>query len=124
MPSAMTKTATLGFCWGGSNSFAYAAAQPELNAAVVFYGTSPDSAALSNIKAPVLGNYGGDDARVNTTIEPASAEMKRLGKVYEYEIYDGAGHGFLRQQSGRDGTNMKATEKAWTRTLGFLRKYL
>jgi len=124
LPSATAKTATLGFCWGGSNSFAYAAAQPDLNAAVVFYGTSPDSAALNKIKAPVLGNYGGDDARVNVTIEPASAEMKRLGKVYEYEIYDGAGHGFLRQQTGREGANMKATQKAWARTLGFLKKYL
>lgn len=124
LPSATAKTATLGFCWGGSNSFAYAAAQPDLNAAIVFYGTSPDSAALNKIKAPVLGNYGGDDARVNTTIEPASVEMKRLGKVYEYEIYDGAGHGFLRQQTGREGANMKATQKAWARTLGFLRKYL
>jgi carboxymethylenebutenolidase len=124
LPAANGKCATVGFCWGGSNSYLYATAQPELNAAVVYYGSSPDSAALSKIKAPVFGNYGGDDARVNASIEPASTEMKRLGKVYEYEIYEGAGHGFLRQQTGRDGANMRATEKAWPKTLAFLRKYL
>ena len=37
--------------------------------------------------------------------------MKRLGKVYEPEIYAGAGHGFLRNQSDRDGANAKATAR-------------
>ena len=45
LPAANGKTATIGFCWGGMQSFAYAAAQPELNAAVVYYGTSPDDPA-------------------------------------------------------------------------------
>ena len=124
LPSANGKSASVGFCWGGTNSYLYATAQPDLQAAVVYYGTSPDSALLSKIKAPVFGNYGGDDARVDVTIDPAAKEMKRLGKVYEYEIYDGAGHGFLRQQTGRDGANMKATEKAWPKTIAFLKKYL
>lgn len=124
LPSANGECATVGFCWGGTNSFLYATVQPNLNAAVVYYGTSPDSAALTKIKAPVFGNYGGDDARVNATIEPASTEMKQLGKLYEYEIYEGAGHGFLRQQTGRDGSNMRATQKAWPKTLAFLKKFL
>ena len=92
---------------------------------MVYYGGSPsDATALARIAAPVLGLYGGDDARVNATIEPAAAEMKKLGKVYETHIYDGAGHGFLRAQSGRDGANLRATEQAWPATLAFLRKYL
>ena len=124
IPSANGKVATMGFCWGGSSSYAYAVSQPDLNAAVVYYGTSPDSGALASVKAPVLGLYGGDDARVNATIEPASKEMKRLGKTYEVEIYEGAGHGFLRQQSGKEGANMSATKKSWPRTVEFLRKNL
>ena len=76
------------------------------------------------MKAPVLGLYGSDDARVNATIEPVAAEMKKLGKTYETEIYDGAGHGFLRQQTGREGANLKASEKAWPRVLAFLRQHL
>jgi dienelactone hydrolase len=50
--------------------------------------------------------------------------MKSLKKTYEREIYDGAGHGFLRQQTGRDGANRRASEKAWPRTVKFLRKRL
>lgn len=123
LPAANGKSATVGFCWGGSNSFAYAVAQPDLNAAVVYYGTSPSASDLAKIKAPVLGLYGGDDARVNATIEPAAAEMKKLGKVYQREIYEGAGHGFLRAQSGRDGANLRATQQAWPRMLTFLKKY-
>jgi carboxymethylenebutenolidase len=124
IPAGNKKTATVGYCWGGSTSFAYATKQPGLNAAVVYYGTSAEAASLANVKAPVLGLYGEDDARVVATIDPAKAEMQKLGKSYEVEIYTGAGHGFLRAQSGKDGANMKATEAAWPRMLAFLRKHM
>jgi carboxymethylenebutenolidase len=121
LPAANGKSASIGFCWGGGMSFLYATAQPDLNAAVVYYGTSPNAEALANIKAPVLGLYGGNDARVNATIEPASAKLKELGKSYEPHIYDGAGHGFLRQQGGQNGANLKATQEAWPATIAFLK---
>ena len=122
--SANGNIATVGFCWGGMRSFGYACTQPKLKAAIVYYGTSPDTKELSSLNVPVLGLYGADDARVVSTIEPASVEIKKLGKSYEYEIYEGAGHGFLRQQSGREGANLRASEKAWKRMLGFLTKHL
>ena len=75
---------------------------------------------MSDIKAPVLGLYGGDDNRVNSTIPNAEKEMKRLGKRYEYELYDGAGHAFLRNQNGREGANLKAAQSAWPRMVRFL----
>jgi carboxymethylenebutenolidase len=124
LPAAQDKWASVGFCWGGSTSFAYAAAQPNLSAAVVFYGSSPSAEALARIQGPVLALYGGDDARVNKTIPAAQTEMKRLGKSYQPEIYDGAGHGFLRAQEARDGANKRASEQAWPETIGFLRKEL
>ncbi len=124
IPAGNGKTATVGFCWGGARSFAYAGAQPALAAAVVYYGSSPDAEVLAAIHAPVLGHYGGDDARVDATIPPAEATMKKLGKTYEPHIYAGAGHGFLRDQSGRDGANMKATRESWPLTVAFLRKFL
>jgi carboxymethylenebutenolidase len=120
LPAANGKSATIGFCWGGSHSFAYAAHQPALDAAVVYYGTAPDADGLAKIHAPVLGNYGGDDARVGATVPPTEAEMKKLGKSYETHMYDGAGHGFLRAQDGRDGANLRASQKAWPRTVAFL----
>jgi carboxymethylenebutenolidase len=124
LPAANGKTATVGFCWGGGKSFSYAASQPNLNAAVVYYGTSPEAADLARIKAPVLGLYGGDDARVAATIPPAESEMKKLGKTYEPHLYEGAGHGFLRAQEDREGANLKATRQAWPRTASFLREQL
>ncbi|HEY6066841.1 MAG TPA: dienelactone hydrolase family protein [Thermoanaerobaculia bacterium] len=123
-PAANGKTATVGFCWGGARSFGYAAAQPALDGAVVFYGTSPEAPELAKIRAWVLGHYGGDDARVNATILPADEEMRRLRKAYEPHLYPGAGHGFLRQQEDREGANRKATEQAWPRTVAFLRERL
>jgi carboxymethylenebutenolidase len=125
LPASNGKTATVGFCWGGSTSFAYAASQPALNAAIVYYGTSPqESAAYARIKAPVLGLYGGNDARVNATIPTAEEQMKKAGVAYHPHTFEGAGHGFLRQQDGQNGANMKATEQAWPVTIDFLRQHL
>jgi len=125
IPAANGKVATMGFCWGGSRSFEYALHQPGLNAAVVFYGGAPENVAGdAAVNAPILGLFGGDDARVNATIEPAAAALKKLGKSFEYEIYEGAGHGFVGSQGDRGGANFKATEKAWPRALAFLRKHL
>lgn len=124
LPSASGKSASIGFCWGGSTSFAYAAAQPALNAAVVYYGTAPDdSSALGSIHAPVLGLYGGNDARVDATLEKTRTSMKTLGKAYEAHVFEGAGHGFLRAQDGQDGANQRATNQAWPRTITFLRQH-
>jgi carboxymethylenebutenolidase len=72
----------------------------------------------------VLGLYGGSDARVNATIADAETALKAAGKSFESVIYDGAGHGFLRQQNGQEGANMKASEAAWPRTIAFFRQHL
>lgn len=124
LPASNGKLATIGFCWGGARSFEYAASDPPPVAAVVYYGTSPDSATVLRVKAPVLGLYGSDDARVNATIEPAKAALKKTGVPYDPNIFDGAGHGFLRQQNDREGANLKASQKAWPKTVAFLHKHL
>jgi len=124
IPAANGKFATIGFCWGGGKSFLAAASEPTPAASIVYYGVSPDSATLPLVKAPVQGHYGGDDARVDATIPPAQAALKDGRRTYDVHIYDGAGHGFLRQQTGRDGANLKATQQAWPATVAFLKKYL
>jgi len=124
LPATTGRIAALGFCWGGSTSFAYAVTQPHLQAAVVYYGSSPvETADYHLVGAPVLGLYGGDDERVNATIPTAEREMARYGKHFETEIFAGAGHGFLRAQEGRHGANREASVRAWRRTIEFLRRY-
>lgn len=124
LPAATKEYGVVGYCWGGGIAFGYATEQPALGAAVVYYGTSPATDTLARIRAPVLGLYGGSDARVNATVPPAQAEMNRLGKRYEVETYEGAGHAFLRQQAGQNGANLAATQKAWPRTVAFLKQNL
>ena len=125
LPAAQKAWATLGFCWGGSTSFQTAVANPAgLRAAVVYYGTAPAPAQVAKIKVPVIGLFGGDDARVNATIPAADSTMRANGGTLSVHIFDGAGHGFLRQQDGKDGANLAATQKAWPLTIAFLKQHL
>jgi carboxymethylenebutenolidase len=124
LPSAKRAYGIVGFCWGGSASFGHAVASPALGASVVYYGGSPEPAALAAVRAPVLGLYAGDDARVNATVPPADSAMKALGRPFEPHFFDGAGHGFLRAQDGREGANLAATRQAWPLTVAWFREHL
>ena len=130
LPASNGKTGVVGFCWGGARSFGYAAAQPNLNAAVVYYGDAPGAndgtveTALANVKAPVLGLYAGNDARINATLPATEAAMKKLGKSYELHTYEGAGHGFMFSQAGAGGANLKAAQESWPVAVQFFKKHL
>jgi carboxymethylenebutenolidase len=125
LPAALPQYGVIGFCWGGAQVFAVAATDPDLDAAVAYYGAAPvQQVQLSNTKAPVLALYGGNDARVDATIPAADSGLKAAGATFEKEIYPGAGHGFLRQQSGQNGANLAATRAAWPRTVAFFRQHL
>ena len=124
LPAAERKYGILGFCWGGATSFAHAVHSLSLGASVVYYGTSPKTPDLESVRAPVLGLYGGSDNRVNATIAPADLALRAFGRTYTYNIYPGAGHGFLRQQTGMDGANLAAARAAWPATIAWFRKYL
>ncbi len=124
LPAANGRYGITGFCWGGSVAVQHAAHSPTVGASVVFYGTSPASERLGSVRAPVLGLYGENDARVNATIAPADSAMRALGKRFEHAIYPGAGHGFVRQQDGQNGANLAATQAAWPRAVAFFRQHL
>jgi carboxymethylenebutenolidase len=91
---------------------------------VVYYGVSPATSRLASVRAPVLGLYGENDARVDATIAPADSALRAQGKPYEHQIFPGAGHGFLRQQDGQNGANLDAARHAWPLTIAWLRRYL
>ena len=118
MPSSNGDVVVAGFCWGGSQTFRYATQGTDIEAALVFYGTAPDDEdSFEAIDAPVHGFYGGDDQRVNATIPATRERMEAAGKRYEVEIYDGAGHGFMRSgdDPNADAPNKDARNAAWER---------
>jgi carboxymethylenebutenolidase len=122
LPAANGKIATVGFCWGGGKSFAFATHRKDLSASFVFYGQGPKD--VSTIIAPVYGFYGGNDARIGATIPDTIAAMKVAGKTYEPVTYEDAGHGFMR--AGEDPTNSvpgnkAAREKGFTRLVKLLK---
>jgi carboxymethylenebutenolidase len=116
LPSTNGKIATVGFCWGGGKSFAFATHRKDLSAAFVFYGPGP--ADVTGITAPVYGFYAGNDARIGATVPATDAAMKAAGKRYEPVTYDGAGHGFMR--AGEDPANAVPSNKT-AREEGFAR---
>lgn len=125
LPAAIQRYGIVGFCWGGSTSFMHAVTNPDgLGAAVVYYGTSPAAPSLASVRVPVLGLYGGEDARVNSTVPAADSALRALGRSFEPHTFAGAGHGFLRQQDGQQGANLAAARQAWPRTVEFFRSNL
>ncbi len=121
LPRWSGKFASVGFCMGGGNSFRFGTEQPDISAVVSFYGATPKTEALRNLKAPVLAFYGEEDARVTAAAEPTAAEMKELGKPFEYHIYPHATHGFLEFQDLAG--NPAATSDSWARTIAFLKSH-
>jgi len=107
LPSSNGVFVTAGFCWGGGKSFAFATHRKDLAAAFVFYGPPPSE--FSAISAPVYGFYGGNDARIDSTIPATTAAMKAAGKKYDPVTYEGAGHGFMR--AGEDPANNNPANK-------------
>jgi carboxymethylenebutenolidase len=112
------KTIAIGFCWGGGQCFRFATYNSSIKAALVFYGISPDNKEdIDKISIPVYGFYGGNDERIDAGIPATDSIMKICGKKYDYKIYQGAGHGFMRQGDDPSGLveNKKARDESWER---------
>jgi carboxymethylenebutenolidase len=125
LPACSGKVVVGGFCWGGGQTFAFAAQRADLNAAFVFYGRGPEAEeAVARIACPVYGFYGGQDERINAAIPQIAGWMEKAGKVYEPVIYEGAGHGFMRsgEGTGAGAADQKARALGWSRWLGLLEK--
>lgn len=123
IPASNGKLAAAGFCWGGAQSFRFASESGDLSAALVFYGTGPqEPASYAEVSAPVFGFYGGADERVNATIPTSEQAMTAAGKTYDYVIYEGAGHAFMRsgEDPAGDPANIAARNAAWERMKGIL----
>ncbi|MEG9437192.1 dienelactone hydrolase family protein [Edaphobacter sp. HDX4] len=122
LPAANGTLASVGFCWGGGKSFAFATHRKDLSAAFVFYGPPPSD--LSAITAPVYGFYAGNDARIGATLPATVAAMKAAKKKFEPVTYDGAGHGFMRageDPANNNPANKTARDRAFSRLTSLLK---
>ncbi len=125
LPAGNGEVAVVGFCWGGSQSFRYGTNNPNLSEVLVFYGTGPKEAVeFANIEAPVYGFYGGNDQRVNATIVASKEAMEEYQHIYDYEVYEGAGHAYMRSGDDPNGpeANIKARNESWERLVRILEK--
>jgi carboxymethylenebutenolidase len=113
---------SIGWCFGGRYSLELATKEPTLAAAVVYYGAPPtDPAAIAAIKAPVLGNFGGDDKGPSPDqVRAFEAAMKKAGKSIDVKIYEGAPHAFANVNNPWKGYREAAAKDAWSRSIAFL----
>ena len=128
------KLGIVGFCWGGRQVWLYAAHNPKLKAGAAFYGQlggepselKPKSvlSLVNELKAPVLGAYGGKDAgipltdvdrmRIELAKGPAPAKASRI------DVYPEAPHAF--HADYRPSYRKAEAEQAWTRMLDWFKQ--
>lgn len=114
----------VGFCFGGGLVWQLlAAGEPRLNAAVPFYGPSPEDANFSGSpNAAVLGFYGALDDRVNASEPAARTALEKAGLVFELVTEPGADHAFFNDTGKR--YDEAAAADAWKRLQDWLARYL
>jgi len=114
-----------GFCMGGGFALWSACLFPdEIGACSIFYGRIGNMDLLDNLKHPVIGNFGGDDAGITTWAgEHLWPEMVKRGKSLDMKVYPGAPHGFARHSDPRS-YRAESAEDAFERTFALFDKSL
>jgi carboxymethylenebutenolidase len=126
-----TKLGATGFCWGGRIVWLYAAHNPNLKAGVAWYGRlvgQPDDLhpkhpleLVSDLKAPVLGLYGGADMGIpNDTVESMQKALKAANKPSEIVLYPDTPHGF--HADYRPSYRKEQAEAGWKRLQEWFKK--
>jgi carboxymethylenebutenolidase len=122
-PDATGKVGAVGFCWGGGLVNRLAVDDPDLAAAVAYYGMQPDAADAARIKAKLLLHYAGLDERIDAGIPAFKAALDKAGVVYTMYMYEGVNHAFNNDTSEARYDAAAAT-LAWERTIAFLKETL
>ena len=117
------KLGATGFCWGGSTTnYLAVTLGDQLQAGVPFYGSGPDPAHVSRIRAAMLIHYAENDRRINTTRVAYEAALKAAGLTYEMHTYPSTGHGFHNNSTTRYVE--EAAQLAWQRTVSWFHSHL
>ncbi len=128
----LTRLGITGFCWGGRQTWLYAAHNPDVKAGVAWYGrlvgdktemtpTQPVDLADA-LKAPVLGLYGEDDKGIPLeTVEQMKKACSDAGKTCEIVVYPDAPHAF--HADYRPSYRKEVAEQGWKRMLDWFGKH-
>jgi carboxymethylenebutenolidase len=120
---------TVGFCFGGRQSWISAARGHGLSGAIGFYGRpglgqdgSPGPIQLAgDLEAPILGLMGGaDEAITAADVEAFDEALTAAGVEHELVTYPGAPHSFFDRKHDEFAD---ASEDAWTRVLAFIEQH-
>ena len=123
----------IGFCMGGRVVYLMAAANPDLKAAVAYYGgnifrpwgkdTPSPFERTVEIHCPLLGHFGAHDKNPSPEdMQKLDAQLANLNKIHEFYSYDNAGHAFM--DHTKESYRRHADEASWPRTLSFLNRHL
>ncbi len=126
------RLAITGFCWGGRISWLYAAHNPQLKAAVAWYGKLVGEKTLNSPKhpvdiatdlnAPVLGLYGGQDTGIPLeSIDKMRQALRAANAKAEIVVYPEAGHAF--NADYRPSYHAESAQDGWQRMLAWFSQY-
>ena len=117
------KMGATGFCWGGGTvNFLAASLGADLKAGVPYYGAAAETAAVKDIKAPLLVQYAENDERINGMWPAYEAALKAASVPHEMHIYPGTQHGFHNNSTPR--YNEAQAKISWDRAVAFFKKNL
>lgn len=129
------RLAVTGFCWGGRITWLYAAHQPRLKAGIAWYGrlvgaTTPNQPrhpldVVAQLRAPVLGLYGGADTGIPLdTVDKMKMALSQgpvAARASEFVVYPEMPHAF--HADYRSSYRQAAAEDGWQRMLGWLKRH-
>lgn len=120
----VAKVGCVGFCMGGGLTLATALRPSSgVDAAHVYYGGGmPDGAALSQIRVPVMGSYGGEDQSIpKEKVDELRDSLTKAGVDNDIKLYEGAGHSFFNHGHAHD---VEASADSWERSKAWFGKHL